>query len=79
LDHDENKIFSKDVMWNVLHAFSLFFKRWHIPSYVVKLAWKSMQPKGEAKYFEIVVHRNLIDGSIDEVLELHAWWVNIWN
>jgi hypothetical protein len=70
-------------MWNVLHALSLFFKRWHIPSYVVKLAWKSMQPEGKAKYFEIVVnsliHKNPIDGSIDEVLELHAWWVNIWN
>jgi len=75
LNHDENKMFSKDLMWNVLQALSLFSKRVPVPSCVVKLAWKSMQPEGEAEYFEAVVnsliHKNLVDESVDEYLELH--------
>jgi hypothetical protein len=67
LDHDENKMFSKDLMWNVLQALSLFCSGSRIPSCVVKLAWKSMQPEGETEYFEAVVnsliHKNLVDGS----------------
>jgi len=74
LDHDENKMFSKDLMWNVLQALSLFW-RWSIPSCVVKLAWKSMQLEGEGEYFEAVVnsliHKNLVDGSTDGYLKLH--------
>ncbi len=74
LDHDENKMFSKDLMWNVLQALSLFW-RLLIPSCVVKLAWKSMQLEGEGEYFEAVVnsliHKNLVDGSTDGYLKLH--------
>jgi hypothetical protein len=79
LDHDENKMFSKDLMWSVLQALSLFFfSMWEGPSScVVKLAWKSMQPEGETEYFEAVVnsliHKNLVDlvdGSADG-LRLH--------
>ncbi len=75
LDHGENKMFSKDLMWNVLQALSLFSKWELVPSEVVKLAWKSMQPEGEAKYFEAVVnsliHMNLVDGSTNVFLTLH--------
>jgi hypothetical protein len=75
LNHDANEMFSKDLMWNVLQALSLFRSAYRIPSCVVKLAWKSMQPEGEAKYFEAVVnsliHKNLVDGSADEDLSLH--------
>jgi hypothetical protein len=75
LDHDENKMFSKDLMWNVLQALSLFSSVRRIPSCVVKLAWKHMQPKGEAEYFEAVVdsliHKNLVDGSAYGGLRLH--------
>jgi len=75
LDHGENKMFSKDLMWNVLQALSLFSKWELLPSEVVKLAWKSMQPEGEAKYFEPVVnsliHMNLVDGSTNVFLTLH--------
>jgi hypothetical protein len=74
LNHDENKMFSKDLMWSVLQARSLF-ANYTIPSCVVKLAWKSMQPKGETEYFEAVVNsliqKNLVDGSIDVGLILH--------
>jgi hypothetical protein len=73
LDHDENKMFSKDLMWSVLQALSLF--PYDVLSCVVKLAWKSMQPEGEAKYFEAVVnsliHKNLVDGSAYGDLRLH--------
>jgi len=74
LNHDENK-FSKDLMWGVLQALSLF-SRESIPRRVVKLAWKSMQPEGETKYFEAVVnsliHKDLIDtGFTDGYLRLH--------
>ncbi|CAM6043671.1 unnamed protein product [Sphagnum compactum] len=73
-DHDENKMFSKDLLWSVLQAVSLF--KWSIvPISVVKLAWKSMQPEGEAEYFEAVVnsliHKNLVDAFADEFLRLH--------
>jgi hypothetical protein len=75
LDHDENKMFSKDLTWSVLQALSLFCYGWNVPSGVVKLAWKSMQPEGEAEYFEAVVnsliHKNLVDGSAYESLRLH--------
>jgi hypothetical protein len=75
LEHDENKMFSKDLMWNVLQALSLFSRGQNIPSCVVKLAWKSMQPEGETQYFEDVVnsliHKNLVDGSADGSLRLH--------
>jgi hypothetical protein len=74
LDHDENKMFSKDLMWNVLQALSLF-ATWNIPNRVVKLAWKSMQPEGKTEYFEAVVnsliHKNLVDGSPYGYLKLH--------
>jgi len=73
LDHDENKMFSKDLMWSVLQALSLFSN--DVPSCVVKLAWKSMQPEGEAEYFEAVVHslihKNLVDVSAYGHLRLH--------
>jgi hypothetical protein len=62
-------------MWNVLQALSLFTKTHCIPSCVMKLAWKSIQPEGEAKYFEVVVnsliHKNLVDGSTYGRLKLH--------
>jgi hypothetical protein len=48
LDHDENKMFSKDLTWNVLQALLLFSRGEDILSYVMKLAWKNMQPEGEA-------------------------------
>jgi hypothetical protein len=74
LDHDENKMFSKDLMWSVLQALSLFANLQFLPSCVVKLAWKSMQPE-EAEYFEAVVnsliHKNLVDGSAYGYLRLH--------
>ncbi|CAM6001446.1 unnamed protein product [Sphagnum balticum] len=75
LNHDEN-LFSKDLMWSLLQAFSLFITGCDVPSSVVKLAWKSMQPEGKAEYFEAVVntliHKNLIDESISgEYLRLH--------
>jgi hypothetical protein len=74
LDRDENKMFSKDLMWSVLQALSLFRRSW-IPSSVVKLAWTSMQLEGEGEYFEAVVnsliHKNLVDGSTDGYLKLH--------
>ncbi|CAK9216345.1 unnamed protein product [Sphagnum troendelagicum] len=73
LDHGENKMFSKDLMWSVLQALSLF--SYDVPSCLVKLAWKSMQPAGEAEYFEAVVnsliHKNLVDGSAYGDLRLH--------
>ncbi|CAM6008245.1 unnamed protein product [Sphagnum balticum] len=75
LDHDENKMFSKDLMWSVLQALSLFPTGWGTSSCVVKLAWKSMQPKGETEYFEAMVnsliHKNLVDGSTNGSLRLH--------
>jgi hypothetical protein len=75
LDHDENKMFFKDLMWSVLQALSLFYRGSNVPNSVVKLVWKSMQPEGEAEYFEVVVnsliHKNLVDGSIDGSLILH--------
>jgi hypothetical protein len=76
LDHDENNKFSKDLMWSVLQALSLFISSAVIlPSSVVKLAWKSMQPEGETKYFEALVnsliHKNLVDGFADRHLRLH--------
>jgi len=75
LDHDENKMFSKDLMWSVLQALSLFRNKSDIPSCVVKLAWKNMQPEGETEYFEAVVdsliHKNLVDGSHYGGLRLH--------
>jgi hypothetical protein len=62
-------------MWSVLQAFTLFNHILGVPSNVVKLAWKSMQPEGEAEYFEAVVnsliHKNLVDGSVDGALILH--------
>jgi len=74
LEHDENKMFSKDLMWNVLQALSLF-PTWDIPSRLVKLAWKSMQPEGKTENFEAVVnsliHKNLVDGSAYGYLRLH--------
>jgi hypothetical protein len=74
LDHDENKMFSKDLMWSVLQALSLFCN--DVPSCVVKLAWKSMQPQGEAEYFEAMVdsliHTNLVDRSAYGYLRLHG-------
>jgi len=74
LDHDQNKMFSKDLMWNVLQALSLFKNEQGPPSCVVKLAWKSMQLEGEAEYFEAVVnsliHKNLVDVSEEEYLRL---------
>jgi hypothetical protein len=73
LDHGENKMFSKDLMWSVLQALSLF--SYDVLSCVVKLAWKSMQLEGEAEYFEAVVnsliHKNLVDGSAYGGLNLH--------
>jgi hypothetical protein len=75
LEHDENKMFPKVLMWNVLQALSLFSRGQNIPSCVVKLAFKSMQPEGETEYFEVVVnsliHKNLVDGSADDYLRLH--------
>jgi hypothetical protein len=78
LDHDENKMFSKDLMWNVLQALSLFTRECILPSSVVKLAWKNMQLEeqvGQVEYFEVVVntliHKNLVDGSVDGSLTLH--------
>jgi hypothetical protein len=76
LDHDENKMFSKDLMWSVLQALSLFNMGLDVPSSVVKLAWKSMQPEGEAEYFEAMVntliHKNLVDEYIfAKYLRLH--------
>jgi hypothetical protein len=69
LDHDENKMFSKDLMWNLLQALSLFSTTRFLPRCVMKLAWKSRQPEGEIEYFEVVVnsviHKNLVDGSVD--------------
>jgi hypothetical protein len=76
LDHGENKMFSKDLMWSVLQALSLFRNKSDIPSCVVKLAWKSMQPEGETEYFEAVVdsliHKNLVDRSAYGHLSLHG-------
>jgi hypothetical protein len=76
LDHDGNNMFSKDLMWSVLQAFSLFISTaFLLPSSVVKLAWKSMQPEREIEYFEAVVnsliHKNLVNGSADGNLRLH--------
>jgi len=75
LDHDENKMFSKDLMWSVLQALSLFSTKYILSSCVVKLAWKSMQPEGKTKYFEAMVnsliHKNLVDGYGDGFLSLH--------
>jgi hypothetical protein len=75
LDHDENKMFSKDLMWSVLQALSLLRRGRDVPNSVVKLVWKSMRPEGEAAYFEAVVnsliHKNLVDGSEDGSLTLH--------
>jgi hypothetical protein len=75
LNHDENKMFSKDLMLNVLHALTLFHSAFDVPSNVVKLAWKSMQHEGEAEYFEAVVnsliHKSLVNGSVDGSLTLH--------
>jgi hypothetical protein len=74
LDHDENNMFSKDLMWSALQALSLF-RTLFLPSCVVKLAWKSMQLEGEIEYFEAVVnsliHKNLVDGSEDGYLRWH--------
>jgi hypothetical protein len=75
LDHDENKMFPKDIMLSVLQTLSLFKRVYEVPSCVVKLAWKSMQPEGEAEYFEAIlnnlIHKNLVDGSRDGFLSLH--------
>jgi hypothetical protein len=76
LDHDGNNMFYKDLMWSVLQALSLFISSAVIlPSSVVKLAWKSMQPEGETGYFEAVVnsliYKNLVDGSAEGDLRLH--------
>jgi hypothetical protein len=75
LDHDENKMFSKDLMWSGLQALSLFSTGWILSSYVVKLAWKSIQPEREGKYFEVVVNnlidKNLVDGFANGSLILH--------
>jgi hypothetical protein len=76
LDHDENNMFSKDLMWSVLQALSLFNSSGPIlPSSVVKFAWKSMQPEGKTNYFEAVVNsfiqKNLVDGSANGHLRLH--------
>jgi hypothetical protein len=45
LNHDENKMFSKDLMWSVLQALSLFSRGWKVRNSVVKLVWRACNLK----------------------------------